>query len=102
MKIRIGWLPVHERSALHGIAAQLRALGSEIDGLEAQILGWHRNDETSLRLATIRRIGPITAATVLDAPLFRSARRFAAWLGLTPRPHSSGGRERLRGNNQGR
>ena len=94
-------LPVHARSALHGIAAQFRALSSEIDRLEAQILAWHRNDETSRRLATIPGIGPITAsaiaAAVPDASLYRSGRQFAAWLGLTPRPHSSGGKERLGG-----
>ena len=65
-------LPDHARSALHGIAAQLRALSSEIDRLETQILAWHRNDETSCRLATIPGIGPITAsaiaAAVPDAP----------------------------------
>ena len=94
-------LPVHARSALHGIAAQFRALSSEIARLEAQILTWHRSDETSRRLATIPGIGPITAsaiaAAVPDASLFRSGRQFAAWLGLTPRPHSSGGKERLGG-----
>lgn len=94
-------LPVHARSALHGIAAQLRALSSEIDRLETQILAWHRNDETSRRLATIPGIGPITASAIAvavpDASLFRSGRQFAAWLGLTPRPHSSGGKERLGG-----
>jgi transposase len=94
-------LPVHARSALHGLAAQLRALASEIDRLETQIIAWHRGDETSRRLATIPGIGPITAsaisAAVPDASLFRSARQFAAWLGLTPRPHSSGGKERLGG-----
>ena len=46
-------------------------------------------------------IGPITAsaiaATVPDVSIFRSGRQFAAWLGLTPRPHSSGGKERLGG-----
>ena len=93
--------PAHARSALHGIAAQLRALTSEIDRLEAQILDWHRNDETSRRLATIPGIGPITAsaiaAAVPDASLFRSGRQFAAWLGLTPRANSSGGKERLGG-----
>lgn len=93
--------PAHARSALHGIAAQLRALASEIDRLEAQILDWHRNDETSRRLATIPGIGPITAsaiaAAVPDASLFRSGRQFAAWLGLTPRANSSGGKERLGG-----
>jgi transposase len=93
--------PAHARSALHGIAAQLRALASEIDRLEAQILDWHRNDETSRRLATIPGIGPITAsaiaAAVPDASLFRSGRQFAAWLGFTPRANSSGGKERLGG-----
>lgn len=48
---------------------------------------------------TIPGIGPITAsaisAAVPDPSLFRSGRQFAAWLGLTPRPHSSGGKERL-------
>lgn len=83
-------LPSHARSALHTIGAQLRSLASEIDRLEAQILAWHRADETSRRLATIPGIGPITAsaiaAAVPDASLFRSGRQFAAGLGLTPRP----------------
>jgi transposase len=93
--------PQHARSALHGIGAQLRSLAGEIDRLETQILAWHRAYDTSRRLATIPGIGPITAsaiaAAVPDASLFRSGRQFAAWLGLTPRPHSSGGRERLGG-----
>ena len=48
-----GHLPVHARSALHGLAAQMRALASEIERLETQILAWHRADATSRRLATI-------------------------------------------------
>jgi transposase len=94
-------LPAHARSALYTIAAQLRSLASEIDRLEAQILAWHRADDTSRWLATIPGIGPITAsaidAAVPDASLFRSGCQFAAWLGLTPRAHSSGGKERLGG-----
>lgn len=94
-------LPAHARSALHGIGAQLRSLASEVDRLESQILAWHRSDDTSRRLATIPGIGPITAsaiaAAVPDASLFRSGRQFAAWLGLTPRANSSGGKERLGG-----
>ncbi len=62
-------------------------------------LAWHRASEASRRLATIPGIGPITAsaiaATVPDAGQFRSGRQFAAWLGLTPKPRSSGGKERL-------
>lgn len=94
-------LPALARSALHGLAAQLRALASETSRLEAQILAWHKADEQSRRLATIPGVGPITAsaiaAAVPDVSVFRSGRQFAAWLGLTPRPHSSGGKERLGG-----
>lgn len=94
-------LPLHARSALHTIAAQLRSLAGEIERLEKQILAWHHADNVSRRLASIPGIGPITAsaiaATVPDATMFRSGRQFAAWLGLTPRPHSSGGKERLGG-----
>lgn len=75
-------LPIHARSALHGIAAQLMALTSGIERQRAQIAAWHRNDETSRRQATIADIGPITAsaiaAVVPDASLFRSGRQFAA------------------------
>jgi len=94
-------VPVHARSALQSIVTQYRALLREIEHLEKQILDWHRHDEVSQRLATVPGIGPITAsaiaATVPDASIFRSGRQFAAWLGLTPRPHSSGGKERLGG-----
>ena len=58
-------------------------------------------DEVSCRLAQVPGIGPITAsaivATVPDASIFRSGRQFAAWLGLTPKAHSSGGKEKLGG-----
>jgi transposase len=61
-------------------------------------LSWHRSDLASRRLATIPGVGPITAsaiaASVPDASLFRSGRQFAAWLALTPKAHSSGGKER--------
>jgi transposase len=89
-------LQAHARSALHTIGSQLRALASEVDRLETQILAWHRSDAASRRLATIPGIGPITAsaiaAAVPNATMFRSGRQFAAWLGLTPRPHSSAAR----------
>lgn len=94
-------MPVHAQSALRSIVAQFYALGREIGHLEKQILDWHCRDEVSQRLATVPGIEPITAsaiaATVPDASIFRSGRQFVAWLGLTPRPHSSGGKERLGG-----
>ena len=91
-------LPILARFALHGLVAQLRGIEGEIEKIEAEILKWHRTNETSRRLATIPGIGQITAsaiaASVPDASLFRSGRQFAAWLGLTPKSHSSGGTER--------
>ncbi len=94
-------LPQLARTALHGLVAQLRSLASGIEKIEAEILKHHRADETSRRLATIPGIGPITAsaivASVPDISLFRSGGQFAAWLGLTPKAHSSGGKERQAG-----
>ncbi len=94
-------LPDLAHLALRSLAAQLAAADAEIARLEAQILAWHRAQETSRRLATIPGIGPITAtaiaATVPDPSQFRSGRQFAAWLGLTPRAHSSGGKARQAG-----
>jgi len=83
------------RFALPGLVAQLRSIEVEIEKIEAEILKWHRANEASRRLATIPGIGPITAsaiaASVPDATLFWSGRQFAAWLGLTPKSHSSAG-----------
>jgi error-prone DNA polymerase len=78
---------------------QCRALAESIETFEAEIVAHARHDETARRLATIPGIGPITAsliaATVADIGVFKSARHFAAWLGLVPRQHSTGGRTRL-------
>jgi len=94
-------LPDLARQVLHGLIDQMRIIGAEITKAEKRIMAWHRASEASRRLATIPGIGPITAsaiaAAVPDATLFRSGRQFAAWLGLTPRAHSSGGKQRLGG-----
>jgi len=92
-------VPELARRALHTLIDQLGLLEIGIRKVEADILAWHKAHEVSRRLATIPGVGPITAsaiaATVPDAGLFRSGRQFAAWLGLTPQPRSSGGKERL-------
>lgn len=94
-------LPPMAREALHRLIGQMQVVGGEVDALERRIIAWHRSNEASQRLASIPGIGPITAsaiaAAVPDATLFSSGRQFAAWLGLTPRPKSSGGKERLTG-----
>jgi transposase len=92
-------VPDVARRALDMLVDQLGFVEIGIRKAEADILAWHRASEASRRLATIPGIGPITAsaiaATVPDAGQFRSGRQFAAWLGLTPKPRSSGGKERL-------
>jgi error-prone DNA polymerase len=91
--------PVKARQAFTGLFDQCKALTESIMTFEAEIVAHARHDETARRLATIPGIGPITAsliaATVGDISLFASARHFAAWLGLVPRQHSTGGKTRL-------
>jgi transposase len=92
-------LPVLARElfAMHGREyAQLQA---ELKSIEARLMAWHRANADSRRLAQIPGIGPIGAtALVMKAPdprLFRSGRHFAAWIGLTPKDHSTAGKIRL-------
>jgi error-prone DNA polymerase len=92
-------VPATARQALRALHDQFRVLGERAAALEAAIVAHTRQDETARRLATIPGVGPITAsliaATVVDIGLFQSARDFAAWLGLVPRQHSTGGKARL-------
>jgi len=81
------------------IADLIEASANQIDRLERAILVEAKRDENMHRLTAIPGLGAIMAATIkalVPHPgEFKSARRFAAWLGLTLRPHSSGGKERL-------
>jgi transposase len=93
-------MPAEGQQALQELHAHLQATAKRIAALEERIIGHARQDATARRLATIPGIGPITAsllaATVGDhIGAFRSARHFAAWLGLVPRQHSTGGKPRL-------
>ena len=67
--------------------------------IDLDLLAWQKTSDTVRRLMSIPGIGAIgataLAASVTDADHFRSGREFAAWLGLTQRQHSSGGKERL-------
>lgn len=94
-------LPGLARTALAVLGDQLQTIEMRLRGLERELLSWHRANEASRRLETIPGVGPITAtaivATVGDATQFHSARQFAAWIGLVPRQHSSGGKEHLGG-----
>ena len=96
-----GCLPKTARLALAEIADQIETLARQIDKLERGIVSEAKRDGDMRRLTTIPGVGAITAATVKalvpDPDGFTSGRHFAAWLGLTPKPHSSGGKERLGG-----
>ena len=91
--------PEAARPALDLLAGQLRDLRARIETVTARIEAAQKSDPLSRRLATIPGLGPIAssafAVTTPDVAAFRSARDYSAWLGLTPKPHSSGGKERL-------
>ena len=94
-------LPDAAREALLDLTRQIETADDGIRRLETRLVRRSRTDERARRLATIPGVGAITAAalqaTAVDPAAFRSARHFAAWLGLTPRANSSGGRERRGG-----
>jgi transposase len=74
-------------------------LQAQIKEIDAKLTAWHRADECSQRLGKIPGIGPIGAVLLTmktpDPELFRSGRQFAAWIGLTPKDHSTAGKVRL-------
>lgn len=94
-------LPGVFRQLLQRLADHLKELDYQVKELETQIQVWHRENDASRKLAGIPGIGPITAsalvASIGDASNFKSGRQLAAWLGLVPRQHSSGGKQILQG-----
>jgi transposase len=75
------------------------ALAVRLRDIEARLMAWHRNNEMSRRLAEVQGIGPIGAAMLVmkvpDPAAFRCGRDLAAWLGLTPKDHSTADKQRL-------
>ena len=94
-------LPGTMRQLLERLNDNLKEMDRQVTELEAQIKLWHKENEASLKLAQIPGIGPITAsamvATVGNAKEFKNSRQLAAWLGLVPKQHSSGGKQALLG-----
>ena len=92
-------LPTLARELFAIQAKEYEQLQTQIDAVDAQLMARHRADECSRRLAKIPGVGPIGAMLLTmktPAPeLFRSGRQFAAWIGLTPRDHSTAGKVRL-------
>jgi transposase len=92
-------LPELARSILQLIVDQLHDTMARVREIEVRLTRWHRQSKCSQLLATVPGVGIMgasaIAATVIDPSLFRSGREFAAWLGMTPKQNSSGGKERL-------
>lgn len=92
-------IPTEARPILAVIAESLQALQSRIAFLDREIASRAKADPVAKRLMTIPGVGPVTATALVAlapaASTFRRGRDFAAWLGLVPRQHSSGGKERL-------
>jgi transposase len=92
-------LPIAARELFSLQAKEYAQLQAQIDEVDAKLMAWHKADECSRRLAKIPSVGPIGAALLMmktPAPeMFRSGRQFAAWIGLTPKDHSTAGKVRL-------
>jgi transposase len=92
-------VPEVARMCLAALGDQLRRLKEQILAFDRLIMAWHRSNETSLRLDAIPGVGPMLAtalvASIADPKVFRSGRNFSAWIGLVPKQHSSGGKDRL-------
>lgn len=94
-------LPGVFRNLMQRLFDHFKEISMQVRALDTEIQQWHRSNEASTRLAQIPGIGPISAtalvASLSDAKNFDNGRQVAAWLGLVPRQHSSGGKTNLLG-----
>jgi transposase len=92
-------LPVLAAQALRDLLTHARVLDERVTQYERELEQHARRDERAKRIQALSGIGPISAsaivASVADAHEFRNGRQFAAWLGLTPKQYSTGGKTRL-------
>ncbi len=94
-------LPGVFRNLMQRLFDHFKEISMQVRALDMEIQQWHQNNEASTRLAQIPGIGPISAtalvASLSDAKNFDNGRQVAAWLGLVPRQHSTGGKTNLLG-----
>jgi transposase len=92
-------LPAAARELFAEHAKEYAALTTQLAAIDAKLMAFHRANELSRRLASIPGVGPVIASLlamkVPDPQALRSGRQFAAWLGLTPKDHSTAGKTRL-------
>jgi transposase len=92
-------LPALARELFAEHAKEYAQLKVQLEAIDAKLMAWHRGNELSRRLVRIPGVGPIIASLLAmkapDPHAFRSGRQFAAWIGLTPKDHSTAGKVRL-------
>lgn len=92
-------VPDLAKTLFAGLADEWAALSEQIKAIEKTFMAWHRQNEVSLRLAGIPAIGPVGACLLAmktpDAAAFKTGRDFSAWIGLTPKDHSTAGKQKL-------
>lgn len=92
-------VPALARELVADLARRWDQLEGELRLADRRLMAWHRGDEMSRRLAKVPSLGPIGASMLVlkvpDPRHFRSGRDFAAWIGLTPKDHSTAGKQRL-------
>lgn len=93
-------IPPEAKDMASLLGRQIDDLDAKIKELDVKLTAAHKANEVSERLATIPGVGPITALTLaieIDPEAFESGRHLAAWAGLTPKEHSTGGKQRMGG-----
>ncbi|WP_075178525.1 IS110 family transposase [Neptunomonas phycophila] len=84
---------------IHDLLAAVDREEERIEALDRTIEQWVKRNEIASKLLQLDGVGSLTASAIVatagDAKVFKNSRQFAAWLGLVPRQHSSGGKSRL-------
>jgi transposase len=93
-------IPPEAKEMVSLLGRQIEALDTRIHDIDTNLAAAHKSNEVSQRLATIPGVGPVTALTLaiaVDPAAFESGRHLAASAGLTPKEHSTGGKQRMGG-----
>lgn len=91
-------MPAAAQAMLAELGAAITQVSERIAALDLKLAKLHKTNPLSQQLADVPGIGPVSALTLaltVDARQFQSGRHFAAWLGLTPKQNSTGGKHRL-------
>lgn len=92
-------IPALARAVFQGLEADYAHIETRLSEADAGLRAWYRESAAAQRLAKVPGIGPVIASLLAmktpDPHAFRSGRDFAAWLGLTPKDHSTAGKTRL-------